>query len=99
MLGFVKKGYITERIIKEKVVGGIHSRQIVSFSEYAKEIIVKDFRENRKFKTLPPGYALPYTKIIFGASVALISPLRENLIFIVESESFAKTELTLFDAL
>jgi len=99
MLGFVRRGYITEKIIKEKVRRNIKSRQLVAFSEYAKEVIAKDLRENRVSRMLPHIYKVPVTTIIFGDSVALISPLAEDLILIVESEALAKTQRSLFEAL
>ncbi len=99
MLTFVRKGYITGKIIREKTKLGIKSRQLVAFSEYAKEIIAKDKRENRVSKVIPHIYKIPFTTIIFGNSVALISPYRENLILIIESNDFAKTQRALFEAL
>lgn len=99
MLGFVKKGYITEKIIKAKIKAGLKSRQIIGFSEYAKEIVAKDASENRISKILPHIYRIPVTKIIFGTSVAFIGPLSEDTMMIVESEAFAKTEQSAFEAL
>ncbi len=99
MLGFVKKGYITDRIIKKKVELGIKSRQIAAFSEYTKEVVAKDARENRVSKIMPHIYKLPFTTIIFGNNVAFTSTIRENLLIIVESEEFAKTQRSIFEAL
>lgn len=99
MLSFVQKGYITGRIIKEKTRLGIRSRQLIAFSEYAKEIIAKDKQENRISKVLPHIYKIPFTTIIFGNQTALISPSFEDVILIIESESFAKTQKSLFEAL
>lgn len=99
MTGFVREGYITQNIIKEKIRRGIHSRQLIAFSEYAKEIIIKDKRENRVSKMLPHIYKIPFTILIFADNVALISPSFENIIMIIESESFTKTMTSLFEAL
>jgi len=99
MLGFVQKGYITGKIIKEKTQLGIKSRQIIASSEYAKEIVAKDAKENRVSKILPHIYKIPFTTIVFGANVALISPQKENLILLFESEEFAKTQRSVFEAL
>ena len=99
MLGFVKKGYITGKIIEEKVRLGIKSRQLVASSLYSREITAKDSEQNRVSKILPHIYKIPFTKIIFGDRVAMISPMVENFIFIVESEAFAKTERSTFEAL
>lgn len=99
MLSFVQKGYITERIIKEKIRRGIKSRQLIAFSEYAKEIIAKDAQENRVSKVLPHIYKIPFTAIVFGEKTALISPALEDVILIIESASFAKTQRSLFEML
>ena len=99
MLSFVQKGYITGKIIKEKLKLGIRSRQLIAFSEYAKEIIAKDKSENRVSKMLPHIYKLPFTTIIFGDRVALISPSFEDVILIIESETFAKTQKSIFELL
>ncbi|MBI5732583.1 hypothetical protein HY967_01315 [Candidatus Jorgensenbacteria bacterium] len=99
MLGFVRRGYITETVIKEKLRSNIKSRQIVAFSEYMKEVIAKDRAENRVSKVLPHIYKIPFTTIIFGDRVALISPSVENMILIVESQAFAKTQTSLFESL
>lgn len=99
MLGFVEKGYITGKIIKEKNWLGIKSRQIIASSEYAKEIVAKDAKENRISKILPHIYKLPFTVIIFGGFTALISPLLENTILLIESKDFAKTQRSIFEAL
>jgi len=99
MLGFVRKGYITGKIIKEKIKLGIKSRQIIASSEYAKEIIAKDKLENRASKILPHIYKTPFTTIIFGNRVALISSIQENMILIIESAEYAKTQKSIFEAL
>ncbi len=99
MLGFVRKGYITGKIIKEKTKRGIRSRQLITFSEYAKEIVAKDKQENRVSRILPHTYHAPFTTIIFGDSVAFISPSGENMMLVFESSAFAKTQRSLFEAL
>jgi HTH-type transcriptional regulator, sugar sensing transcriptional regulator len=99
MLGFVRKGYITGKIIREKTKRGIKSRQLITFSEYAKEILIKDKQENRISKVLPHTYHAPFTTIIFGDSVAFISPSGENMMLVFESKAFAKTQRSLFEAL
>ncbi len=98
MLGFVRNGYITNQIIQKKVKKGIHSRQLLSFSEYAKEIIAKDKKENRVSKILPHTYKVSCTTIIFGDRVAFISPASEGMILVIKSVELAKTQKTLFEA-
>ena len=97
--GFVKNRYITQSIIKKKIAQGIQSRQLVAASEDAKAITQKDGEENRQSRMLPHQYKLPFTTIIFDNSVALISPSPENIILIIQSEAYAKTERSLFEAL
>jgi sugar-specific transcriptional regulator TrmB len=99
MLGFVREGYITEKVIKEKIKKGIKSKQLVASSEYAKDIVAKDAKENRVSKILPHNYKLPFTKIVVDDKVALISPQSENIILLIESEALAKTERSTFEAL
>lgn len=99
MLGFVRKGYLTDRIIKEKIARDVHSRQIAVFSEYAKALVTNDKKENRISKIMPHVYRFPFTTIIFGNSVAFASSPRENLLLIIESEEFAKTQRSVFEAL
>jgi sugar-specific transcriptional regulator TrmB len=99
MLHFVRKGYITGKIIKEKVRLGIKSRQLIVPSEYSKEILAKDLQENRVSKVLPYNQPVSYTTIIFEDKVALISPFVEDLILIIDSQEFAKSERALFESL
>ncbi|OQA03820.1 MAG: Sugar-specific transcriptional regulator TrmB [bacterium ADurb.Bin400] len=97
MLHFVRKNYITGKIIRKKIKLGISSRQLVTHSEYAKEIVAKDKHENRVSKILPQSYRVRYTTIIFGDRVALISPFTENIIMLFESPAFAQSERAKFD--
>jgi len=99
MLHFVRKNYITGRIIEEKKERGITSRQLVSSSMYAREIVAKDKDENRVSKILPAGFTLPFTTIVFAENVAYISPYRENIIMIIESPALALTERSKFELL
>ncbi len=99
MLGFTKAYYISNYIIKEKVRLSIQSRHLVTTTEYSKDVVKRDSRQNRTSKFLPHQYKVACTKIIFGNNVAIIAPAIENTIVIVESEAFAKTERALFEAL
>lgn len=99
MLHFVRKGYITGKIIREKVRQGIKSRQLIVPSEYAKEIVAKDAKENRVSKVLPYDHPVSYTTIIFEDKVALISPFVEDLILIIDSQKFASSQQALFESL
>ncbi len=99
MLGFAERGYITNTIIKKKIAAGIRSRQIAAFSEYTKEVLAKDREENRVSKVLPHYHKIPCVKIIFGDQVAVITPSNENMIILIRSEAYAKTERSLFEAM
>jgi sugar-specific transcriptional regulator TrmB len=96
-LDFVKEKYILDEIIKKKRKLGIRSRQLICDSPYARDILAKDFTENRESKLLPPRYQFPFTEIVCGPLVVFISPRFENMLFIVENPSFAKTQKLLFD--
>ncbi len=95
-LGFVKEKYILKEIIKEKQKRGLKSRQLIVDSPYARALIKKDSIENRVSKMLPKGHQIPFTEIITDKFVAFISPRWDNLLFITENESFAKTRQSLF---
>ena len=98
-LSFVKEKYVVDEIIKKKTALGIKSRQLITDSAYARKIVAKDARENRESRLLLPGYPLPFTILIAGTLTAFISPRYENMLLVVESESFAKTQRSLFEAL
>lgn len=98
-VSFVKKGYIERNIISKKTKRNIRSRQLIAQSEYAKQIMAKDKRENRVSKCLPYNHTISFTTIIFGNKVALISPFIENNMLIIESEAFAKTQRSIFEIL
>lgn len=99
MLEFAKEKYIVEEIIKRKKQLSVSSKQLISDSPYARKIIAKDLQENRRSKLLPPAYKLPFTQIICKEFVAFISPHYENMLMIVESESYARTQRSIFEIL
>ena len=99
MLSFVRKEYITGKIIREKLGKSIRSRQIIQVSSYAKEIAKKDIFENRSTKFFPCPKKFPFTKIIFGDSVAFISPNLENTLFVVKNKLLKEAEQSAFDSL
>jgi sugar-specific transcriptional regulator TrmB len=96
-LDFVKEKYITDAIIRKKKKLGIRSRQLICDSPYARDILAKDPQENRTSKILPPRSQFPFTQIICGSLAIFISPRFENMLFIVENASFARTQRVLFD--
>lgn len=98
-LGFVREKYVVDEIIKKKITLGIKSKQLITDSAYARKIVAKDTRENRESRLLPPQYPLPFTILVAGTLTAFISPRYENMLLVVESESFAKTQRSLFEAL
>lgn len=96
-LDFVREKYILEDIIKNKKKLNISSRQLISDSPYAREVIAKDYMENRKSKLLPRAYKIPFTEVICAEFVAFISPRWDNNLFVVENESFAETRKSIFE--
>ncbi len=96
-LDFVREKYILEDIIKNKKHMNISSRQLISDSPYARQIISKDKAENRKSKLLPRGYSIPFTEIICSEFVAFISPRFDDTLFVVENERFAETRKSIFE--
>ncbi len=98
-LHFVREKYLLKEIIQAKNKLNIKSRQLIVDSQFAKQVVAKDTRENRVSKILPATYRLPYTTIICRDFVAFISPRNENMLICIESSSFAKSQRALFDAL
>jgi hypothetical protein len=98
-LDYVKEKYIVDEIINKKKKLGVLSRQLITASTYAKQIIAKDSRENRISKLLPAIYKLPFTEIITESMVVFISPRFNNMIFIVENDAFSKTRRSIFETL
>jgi len=98
-LDFVKEKYIVGDIIKKKKALGIKSRQIIMDSSYARSIVSKDLKENRESRILSPRHRLPFTEIITSKFVAFVSPRTDNTLFVIESENFALTRKSLFDAM
>lgn len=96
-LDFVREKYIVDDIIKSKKKLNISSRQLISDSSYARQIISKDLSENRKSKLLPKNYKIPFTEIISSDFVAFISPRWDNTLFVVENEAFAETRRSIFE--
>lgn len=96
-LSFVSERYIVEHIIKEKRRRKIKSRQIISDSHYAREIVKKDKLENRESKIVDANYKLPVVEIIFGNSVAIISSNFTDLIMVIESQEVAETHRSYFE--
>jgi sugar-specific transcriptional regulator TrmB len=98
-LDYVREKYIVDEIVAKKKELGVSSRQLITNSSYAKSIIAKDVRENRVSKLLPSTCKLPFTEIITETMVAFISPRFNNMIFIVENDSYSKTRKSMFDAM
>jgi HTH-type transcriptional regulator, sugar sensing transcriptional regulator len=97
-LDYVKEKYILQEIIQKKRKLGIYSRQLITESPYARKIIAKDFKENRESRVLPPIYKFPFTEIVCGSFVAFTSPRFENLLIVIDSQSYAKSQRSLFEA-
>lgn len=97
--GYVKEKYIIEDIISEKKKRNKKSKQIILDSKEARNIVIKDDRENRQSKLLPTEYPLAFTEIITKDFVAFISRRQENIIFTIDHKSFAETRQSAFNAL
>ncbi len=98
-LNYVREKYIVDEIIAKKKKLGVRSRQLITASAYARQIMAKDTQENRVSKLLPAIYKLPFTEIITESMVAFISPRFNNMIFIVENDSFSRTRKSIFETL
>lgn len=98
-LDYVKEKYIMEEIIARKKQLGVSSRQLITYSDYAKKIVAKDVQENRVSKLLSSIYKLPFTEIITESMVVFISPRFNNMTFVVENDAFAKTRRSVFEML
>jgi len=98
-LDYVKERYIVDGIITKKKISGVLSKQLIVDSEYGRQIVTKDARENRISKFLPAVYKLPFTEVITESVVVFISPRFNNMIFAVEDECFSKTRRAIFESL
>ena len=96
-LSFVSESYINNWIIKTKKQANIKSRQIISDSRYAREIIKKDKEENRESIIIGPEFPLPAIKIIYEDKVAIISSAFEDMFVVIESAEVARTNRSLFE--
>ncbi len=96
-LNYAREKYIVNEIIAKKKKLGVLSKQLITTSAYAKQIIAKDSQENRISKLLPSTYKLPFTEIITESLVAFISPKFNNMMFIIENDSFSRTRKSLFE--
>lgn len=96
-LSFVSESYIINWIIKEKKKLNIKSRQLITDSRYAREMIKKDKQENRESRIVDSRFPLPAIEIIFGDKVAIISSNFENLLIVIESKEVAQTHRSYFE--
>jgi sugar-specific transcriptional regulator TrmB len=97
--GYVKEKYIIDEIITEKKRRFKKSKQIILDSKEARNIVIKDEKENRQSKLLPSEYPLAFTEIITKEFVVFISRRLENIIFTIDHKGFAETRQALFNAL
>lgn len=96
-LTFVSESYLKNKIIAKKIALGIKSKQIITDSRYAREIIKNDFKENRVSKLIASGFFFPATEIIFGDKAAIFTGRFENIIMLIESEEISKTHRAYFE--
>ena len=98
-LSFVSESYVVSRFIKEKKKRDIKSRQIISDSRYAREIVKKDKEENRESRIVSHKYPLASMEIVYGNKVAIISSCCENLLIVIESEDISRSHRSYFEML
>lgn len=96
-LSFVSENYIKNNIINKKRKKNIKSRQIISNSSYAREIIKKDIFENRESRIIDHKYKLPVIEIIYENSVAIISSNFDDLIMVIKNKNVAETHRSYFE--
>lgn len=96
-LSFVSESYINNWIIKTKKEANIKSRQIISDSKYAREIIRKDKEENRESIIIGPDFPFPAIKVIYDDKVAIISSAFEDMFVVIHSAEVAQTHRSLFE--
>jgi len=99
LLNYVSHKYLMSEIIGVKKQKNIHSRHIISDSREGRRIVGADKNENRSSKIISPQYKLPFTTIITDDLVAYISPRYEEVLLIIESQSFAQTQQSIFNLL
>ncbi len=98
-LEFVKEKYILEEIIQRKLKLGFRSRQLISDTQYSRQVSIKDKKEGRETRFLPSGTDLSFTEIICEEYVIFISNRIENMIFAVEHDGYAETRKELFEVI
>src|SRR3989339_887310 len=96
-LSFVSENYIKNHIIKEKRKRNIKSRQIITNSTYAREIVKKDIFENRESRIIDHKYKLPVIEMIYENSVAIISSNFDDLIMVIKNKNVAETHKSYFE--
>lgn len=96
---YVSSKYLQEEILKKKKKLGIKSKQLLSISPRANEIIERDQKENRSTKIFPYSDNMEFTELITDNFVAFISPRIDNFLFVVESKSFADSRKVLFNSI
>jgi sugar-specific transcriptional regulator TrmB len=97
--GYVKERYILDEIISEKKKLGKRSKQIILDSKEARNIVIKDEKENRQSKLLPTEYPLTFTEIITKDFVVFISRRQENIIFTIDHKGFTETRQSAFNVM
>lgn len=98
-LTFVNASYLKTKTIPKKISLQIKSRQLITDSNYAREIIKHDTQENRVSRLVPAKFVFPTTEVIFGNRVAIFTSRLENIIMLLESEEISKTHRAYFECL
>src|SRR3989339_551539 len=82
---------------KEKRKRNIKSRQIITNSTYAREIVKKDIFEYRESRIIDHKYKLPVIEMIYENSVAIISSNFDDLIMVIKNKNVAETHKSYFE--
>lgn len=96
---YISNSYLYEEILSRKKKLKIKSKQLITDSQYAKQITKSDKEQNRVTRILPPDTVLPFTQIITDTFCAFISEPEQNCLFIIENKAFAHYQKSLFDVL
>jgi len=94
---YVTSDYLFDEIIQKRIAKGIHSKQLIVNSDFAKRIIRRDTEENRSTKILPPDTQVEFVEVVTDSLVAFMSDPEHNVLFVVESKTFAHFRRQMFD--
>lgn len=98
-LDYVREKYVIKTIIGRKKMLKVKSYQLIPNKPYGREVVKKDYSENRESRFLPDSVKLPYTVVFSSDKVLLISSRAENIVLSWGSPKLALTFRSLFEEL